>query len=416
MIKKLWKENKGFTLIEIVITTVVLATISIPLLAYFSESMRHSARTKQQQNAVVAAQDAVEELKNASFSLDNDKVADPSAAPKASWTVASPLPSAPAAYDMYKNYTVNGSSYNVVAHVTPKKSVNNVYNGSNGLYDRNLSYSKAIIPSMDSNKDLISTETAQYLSDAKLYYGGLYSTYCKDNKNTIVKDTTKVNTTTIGNHLKRKIVVGIKPGASTGKIIATVTYEYSYVKDASDEYPDAILTAHPDPYKVDIAKQSIDADKFENIFIFYKPDMKNDEVEIKGSTLASTLGVANMKLYLVAENSVANSLATPGDHSDPDIIVRDMTYSMKVSTDTNLTGTVTKAYTNLCASGHDEIASSGNVSTVMQKDGSGNYTLITTEDSNRLVDITVSVYKDKGGSYPFDESDKLASVDGNKVQ
>ena len=68
MIKKLWKENKGFTLIEIVITTVVLATISIPLLAYFSESMRHSARTKQQQNAVVAAQDAVEELKNASFS------------------------------------------------------------------------------------------------------------------------------------------------------------------------------------------------------------------------------------------------------------------------------------------------------------------------------------------------------------
>ena len=51
------------------------------------------------------------------------------------------------------------------------------------------------------------------------------------------------------------------------------------------------------------------------------------------------------------------------------------------------------------------------MSTVMQKDGSGNYTLITTEDSNRLVDITVSVYKDKGGSYPFDESDKLASVD-----
>ena len=41
------------------------------------------------------------------------------------------------------------------------------------------------------------------------------------------------------------------------------------MKDASDEYPDAILTAHPDPYKVDIAKQSIDADKFENIFIFY---------------------------------------------------------------------------------------------------------------------------------------------------
>ena len=216
--------------------------------------------------------------------------------------------------------------------------------------------------------------------------------------------------------MKRKIVVGIKPGASTGKIIATVTYEYSYVKDASDEYPDAILTAHPDPYKVDIAKQSIDADKFENIFIFYKPDTKNDEVEIKGSTLASTLGVTNMKLYLVAENSVANSLATPEDRSDPDIIVRDMTYSMKVSTDTNLTGTVTKAYTNLCASGHDEIASSGNVSTVMQKDGSGNYTLITTEDSNRLVDITVSVYKDKGGAYPFDESDKLASVDGNKVQ
>ena len=56
---KIRNENSGFTLIELVITIAVLAVISVPLLMYFTDSMRHSARMKEEQNAVVAAQNVL---------------------------------------------------------------------------------------------------------------------------------------------------------------------------------------------------------------------------------------------------------------------------------------------------------------------------------------------------------------------
>ena len=68
---KIRNENNGFTLIELVITIAVLAVISVPLLMYFTDSMRHSARMKEQQNAVIAAQNVLEDLKVLDMSLDN---------------------------------------------------------------------------------------------------------------------------------------------------------------------------------------------------------------------------------------------------------------------------------------------------------------------------------------------------------
>ena len=55
-------DKKGFTLIELIITVAVVAIISVPLLQYFSDSAKHNAKSKVQQNAIIAAQNALEEL------------------------------------------------------------------------------------------------------------------------------------------------------------------------------------------------------------------------------------------------------------------------------------------------------------------------------------------------------------------
>lgn len=415
MREKRWKDNKGFTLIEIVITTVVLATISIPLLAYFTDSMRHSARTKEQQNAVVAAQDAVEELKIAPYSLDADKVVGPTAAPKDGWNFQASMPvDAAASYEMYKNYSVNGKSYNVVAKIQPKKEVAGVYNATTDAYDKNLKYHEAMIPSMDSSKDVISTETSRYFTNAKRYFLELYNMYCTDNN--LVKDTANVNMNSVNDRVRKKIIIYFKQGTETDTVLVSVTYSYTYVRDAADYYPQAVLDANPTPYEQVIAQESIKKAKLENIFIFYNPDKKQDEVEITAAQPSSVLGISNLKLYLIAESSVASQNATPADVASTEIQVRDASYQMIASTDTNMSMAVTEVYTNLANKSFDEMATSGNLYSKVQKDTSGLYSMIIKEDFNRLADITVTVYRDHGGTYPFNADDKLAAVDGNKVQ
>ncbi|MCH5267027.1 MAG: type II secretion system protein [Lachnospiraceae bacterium] len=417
MRERVWKDNKGFTLIEVVITTVVLATISVPLLAYFSDSMRHSARTKEQQNAVVAAQDAVEELKVAGYSLDADKVAEPSAAPNYSWVLPSPMPTGSGVtYEMYKKYTINGKSYNVVANVTPKSSVSGVYNSSSGAYDKDLDFSEAKLPEMDGGKDIISAENKAYLTMAANHFNRLYTTYCSNSGGAVVKDATKVNNATIAAHLKRKIDVYIEQAPTADNVKVSVTYNYTYVKDASDEYPQAILDANPNPHPESVVSKSVNKNKFEGIFIFYTPNTNADEIYISASNPASVLGISDLKLYLIAESSVSQSNATPADTSDPKIVVRSMSYQMKADCDSNLTSVITEVYTNLTNDGMDELASGSNLYSYAKKDASGKYTLITKQDFNRLADIIIKVYRDTGGSYPFSDADKLVEVDGNKVQ
>lgn len=417
MRERVWKDNKGFTLIEIVITTVVLATISVPLLAYFSDSMRHSALTKEQQNAVVAAQDAVEELKVADYSLDADKVAEPSAAPLSNWNFPNPMPSDPGTpYEMYKNYTVNGKSYSVVAEITPKSSVSGVYNSSTDAYDKDLDFSEATLPTMDNSKDIVSTETKDYLRYAAEHYQKLYASYCNKSNGAVVEDLTKVNENTIIAHLERQIKITIEEAtADNSKVEVKVEYVYTYKKDAADEYPQAIVDSDSG-YTMLVIDKAVKKDTFTGIFLFYKPSKSADSLLINSSQPASTLGISNLSLYLIAESSVANHNATPEDAADANIVVRDMGYQMTADCDSNTLAAFTQVCTNLTNDSTDEISTACNLYAMMKKDTSGNYTLITKKNFNRLADITVKVYRDIGGSYPFSESDKLAEVDGNKVQ
>ncbi len=56
-------DNKGFTLVEIMLSMAILALISIPLMKYFSDSLRYAAQTAEKQKATLIAQETVEFIK-----------------------------------------------------------------------------------------------------------------------------------------------------------------------------------------------------------------------------------------------------------------------------------------------------------------------------------------------------------------
>lgn len=56
--------NKGFTLVEVMLSIAILALISVPLMKYFSDSLRYAAQTAEKQKATMIAQETVEYIKS----------------------------------------------------------------------------------------------------------------------------------------------------------------------------------------------------------------------------------------------------------------------------------------------------------------------------------------------------------------
>ena len=234
---KIRNENSGFTLIELVITIAVLAVISVPLLMYFTDSMRHSARMKEEQNAVVAAQNVLEELKVVDMSLDTPDYLTQAVTPppgstpfpvtSVTWepmSTAAPGAS-PASYEVKGNYTLNDQHYLVKAKITPRSQLENDDHNT-------VVYHKAKVPGMDSSKDMIITEKASTIEEAKSYFYNQYTRYCDDPANHTSRDPS-VTIDGMLQQLKRKIYINAAPekdgaGNDTGKVVLTATYKYQW--------------------------------------------------------------------------------------------------------------------------------------------------------------------------------------------
>lgn len=62
--KKLRTDDHGFTLLEVILSMAILALISVPLMKYFSDSLRHTALMAQRQKATLLAQESIESMKS----------------------------------------------------------------------------------------------------------------------------------------------------------------------------------------------------------------------------------------------------------------------------------------------------------------------------------------------------------------
>ena len=58
------QNNGGFSLLEVILAMAILAILSIPLLSYFTQSMKYNAMMADKQHATNLAQEVMEDLKN----------------------------------------------------------------------------------------------------------------------------------------------------------------------------------------------------------------------------------------------------------------------------------------------------------------------------------------------------------------
>ena len=57
------QNNGGFSLLEVILAMAILAILSIPLLSYFTQSMKYNAMMADKQHATNLAQEVMEDLK-----------------------------------------------------------------------------------------------------------------------------------------------------------------------------------------------------------------------------------------------------------------------------------------------------------------------------------------------------------------
>lgn len=65
--------NGGFSLLEVILAMAILAIISIPLLSYFTQSMKYNAMMADKQHATNLAQEVLEDLKTKRAGCGDDR-------------------------------------------------------------------------------------------------------------------------------------------------------------------------------------------------------------------------------------------------------------------------------------------------------------------------------------------------------
>lgn len=448
MKNRIKEDNHGFTLVEIVVTIMVLAIITVPLLSYFTDSVRHSARTKQQQNAVVLAQNTLEELKVSGQDLsDPYKVlATPSPAPTIDPS-ASPDPSAPAAtalatrvpwseiadkplpaptgsfyppYYLYRNVSENGRSYLVQIKVTPKHNLTNT--DMSGSTHTEV-YESVTMPEINSSTDVILQEDSTSFNEAVRQF---HTTHVKQG-GILTRDQ-------IADDVRRSIRLTFQEDtANIDNIEVVVYYNYHY------EGTGFGMSGSNTYYQVSVKRASIPAKDLRNVFIFFEPDSKGDHLQfgpedstdpnVETSLDFATLEGKGLKegqvnLFLVAQNSAP---AGKGDGTVPErpsgykftigsAIEKDVYKIFKDSA-----GSQKTIFTNLLKSTTEVVASgSGLENLFFEKQtasGGTEYSLLKKEETDRIAEVEVSVYRDIGDGEETlkNEKQKLTTVNGAVV-
>lgn len=391
----LGQDSRGFTLIELMLTIAILAVISIPILSYFTEAAKHNARNRMKQNSTVAAQDILEEFKNAPYSLDNYNVV---CAQSPEWSYkAGPDPST-GEYTITRSLTIDKHTFVVNADITPISGVAT----TGGIMS--IDYKRSVIGSMDTDKDVLASDNGVAYQSAQLFFEDRYLDECSKKTPPVIPSTPVA--LSIPDKLACTIEIDAQAKGSSGTddVIVDVNYIYRYVGGNTADGIDLSSFA----YTETVESSSIEAKKLNNIYIFYDPLNTGDTVRLKSNAnFGSAVNDDQMRLFVIAQSSVAAGKAKPSGY-------KERSPSYKLTLDSNIAGgnffnnKIAVVYTNL-SQNPAEIMSNGDAlfGKLKTKAGSTDYTLVDTEGVNRVARIVVTVLKD---------TKEYAKVTGSKVQ
>lgn len=164
------RANGGFTLIEVILSMAILAIISLPLLKYFTDSIRYSQLMERKQQATVMAQETLEQLKAAKVLIEKVDVGGTS-----SYTVPFLLDmgySEVAGTNTLNNAGTEGRGSAVFKKSTAECDVLvslNTDSVANSIV-------RPVVFSIDDTQDVLAVERDQY-NEAIIYFMALHSSY-----------------------------------------------------------------------------------------------------------------------------------------------------------------------------------------------------------------------------------------------
>ena len=261
------QNNAGFSLLEVVLSMAILAILSIPLMSYFTQSMKYNAKMADKQHASVLAQEVMEDLKN-----------QPNLVQKVNG-------------GGYESTYLTGRHYTIYTPAAPESGLTGgtvEYYGAadaiNEKYDIRVKIGTDTtenaspvpqIDGIDGNTDVVALENGQ-LQDACSYFMAQNTTYAKEH-HVIPSDQN-----TISNAMRRRIAITVKK--ESVQVACFYRCEGIDGVDATEEYSCS-----------DYAMEDIE--NVENIFLMYEVNQMEDELEIR-----CEVGVSVPKLVIVCQN------------------------------------------------------------------------------------------------------------------
>ena len=260
--------NAGFSLLEVILSMAILAILSIPLMSYFTQSMKYNAKMADKQHASNLAQEVMENLKNQPNLAQNADVSGfdvPYLAAKnyvkASYTPAVPGSTATGGtVEYYGQADAIGEKYDVRVSV----STNNAENVSKVPQ----------VDGIDGMVDVIALENGQ--QDALNYFSSKNMGYADEHK------ISALSTDAICANLHRTMSITVKADYVTVECF----YRCEGVPgvDADDQYQCSNYAEE-------------DIENVQHIYLMYEVHQDTDEIELR-----CDVGVGVPKLVIVCQN------------------------------------------------------------------------------------------------------------------
>lgn len=353
--------NAGFSLLEVILSMAILAILTIPLMSYFTQSMKYNAKMADEQHASNLAQEVMENLKNQSNLAQNVDASgfdvpylEAKNYVKTSYTPAVPgSPENGGSVDYYGQADAIGEKYDIRVSVSTNQT-------------ENLSKVPQV-EGIDGAADVIALEKENgQLQDAFDYFAS--------------KNRGDADEHNILANLHRTISITVKADYVTVECF----YRCEGVPgvDADDQYQCSNYAEE-------------DIENVQHIYLMYKVHQKTDEIELR-----CDVGVGVPKLVIVCQN--IGEVNTNYDSYRLTISPKDGCSMPEISSNLGKPSYENPAVTNRGEIWQDSYPLN-NVKTLVEK-----------EQGIRKVNIEVSVYKkDKGDGTDKDDY-RYITVDSAK--
>ena len=243
------KQNKeGFSLVELVIAITVLAILTIPILAYFTNAAVSTSRGKDTQKANMAAQSVLEELNSCtSFEQIEEELKDD---PEHLWQVDEV---GPKQSKLTKTVEVDNTTYQ--AKVTVDFDYSTTNSDGDDVDSKYNDYPAPQLTEVYSPNSVVIAESDETETAVSNFY---YQTYKTDN--------ISVTKAQIREDMSRTLCLDVEKSGELYLVKGYYRYEYD-----------------GETYEAVLENTKIEASKLQNIYLFYdllREDVLNENVEI----------------------------------------------------------------------------------------------------------------------------------------